>query len=205
MFAAATDEAAWIKTQFPRDYVGYALECGAWDGQQGSHTIQLEHAGWAVLCVEPNPNCEPALEAWRSLYRMCAASDHEGTETLHIHLDGEAGYTSLKPQTDHPIWHPERNARWKTVQVPVRTLTSLLNEVKFPQLDLAVIDTEGTELDVLKGLDFERFAPKVVVVEAWDLDNPPRHYLEEKGYEHQGRLGVNDLYVHASHPRAPYA
>lgn len=187
-------EKIWVRDQFPRDFVGYGVECGAWDGQQGSVTLELEFAGWTILCVEPNPECEAGLKQWRNRYVMAAASDHDSeAETLHVHTPGPGGYTSLRP-TYHPVWHPNPDAKWDTVQVKVRTLNRLLAEAGFPRLDLAVIDTEGTELDVLKGLDFAIFRPKAMVVESWDEDTEMRRYVISKGYRFIGRSSVNDCF-----------
>lgn len=197
---AATEENLWIESQFPRDFRGHAVECGAWDGQEGSHTLALEHAGWTVLCVEPNPDCETPLKIWRDKYVMCAASDHDAEkELLHIHARAGAasGFTSLHPVIDNPKCRPEDGALWQMVNVRVRTLRRLLVEAEFPKLDVAVIDTEGTELDVLKGLDLVVFRPKVLVVESWDEDSETARYVIAHGYRHVGRLTVNDLFVDA--------
>jgi hypothetical protein len=67
-----TPEEAWIRAQFPPDFQGHAVECGAWDGVDGYHTLSLEQEGWKVLCVEPNPACETSLRLNRQTYKMCA-------------------------------------------------------------------------------------------------------------------------------------
>jgi hypothetical protein len=55
------------------------------------------------------------------------------------------------------------------VQVPTRTLTSILDEVSAPEIDLLSLDVEGFEPDVLRGLDLERHAPRFVVVEVHEV------------------------------------
>ena len=53
-------------------------------------------------------------------------------------------------------------------EVPARTLSSLLDEARATQVDLMSLDVEGYEAQVLRGLDFERHAPRFLIVEALD-------------------------------------
>jgi hypothetical protein len=57
------------------------------------------------------------------------------------------------------------------------------------------VDTEGTELDVLRGLDFDEFCPGVIVSENnWD-ENDVRQFLDTKDYRFWKRIEVNDFFV----------
>jgi hypothetical protein len=49
---------------------------------------------------------------------------------------------------------------------PVRTLASLCAEAGLDRIDFLKIDVEGAEADVIAGVDFERWRPRVMVVEA---------------------------------------
>jgi hypothetical protein len=51
---------------------------------------------------------------------------------------------------------------------PARTLTSILDEVHAPEVDLLSLDIEGYEAQALAGLDLERHAPRFVLVEMRD-------------------------------------
>jgi FkbM family methyltransferase len=52
------------------------------------------------------------------------------------------------------------------VQVPARTLTMVLDEVRPAQeIDLLSLDVEGMEAEVLRGLDLTRYAPRSICVE----------------------------------------
>ena len=47
----------------------------------------------------------------------------------------------------------------------------------------AVVDTEGWELEVMKGFDLIRFNPKVVCLENFQGKISYRQYMKAKGYE----------------------
>ena len=196
MSFAQAQEDAWILGQFPKDYVGYAAEIGAFDGLNGSITMMLEHAGWTVLCVEPNPKCEPSLKEYRNLYRICAAGT-EDLEDQEFSLCDQswATYSCLGKATGGPGWTPDPAWTFSTLKVPVRKLDTLLLEAKFPRLDALSVDTEGTELDVLKGLSWDIWKPKAVVVESWDDTSPVVQFMESKGYQRISRRCVNDLFL----------
>ena len=74
-------------------------------------------------------------------------------------------------------------------------LDDCLTRAGFPELHALSIDTEGTELDVLKGLDLAKWRPKAMVVECWDAVNPIVDYLKAFGYERVQRRVVNDFYL----------
>jgi hypothetical protein len=53
-------------------------------------------------------------------------------------------------------------------RVPARTLSSLLDEVGAPEVDLLSLDVEGYEPQALRGLDLDRHAPRYILVEIRD-------------------------------------
>ena len=80
--------------------------------------------------------------------------------------------------------------------VKVRSLNSLLQEINFPKnIDFISVDTENTELDVLKGIDLNVYNVKLFVVE--NNFNEPfcEEYLRQYGYKKIHRIAVNDFYM----------
>jgi FkbM family methyltransferase len=72
--------------------------------------------------------------------------------------------------------HAQRGAatageRSYEVEVPARTLTSVIEEAGSGGIDLMVLDVEGGELEVLRGLDLDRFAPRLLVVEMLEMSS----------------------------------
>jgi hypothetical protein len=113
-------------------------------------------------------------------------------------VNNTCAYSSL---LRHPgVIEAEPGLLWKDITVRVRTLDSLLAEWNPPRLDVLSVDTEGTELDVLKGIDLNRWAPKVIIAELWDEthgvhDDPITPYLKERGYRLLERVGENNRYL----------
>lgn len=188
-------EDVWLLGQYPKGYQGWACEVGAFDGQTHSQTLLLEEHGWTCLCIEPNPNMVKKLRKRRPFVLAYACgSESQDDADFFIHEDNQEAHSALKPVVDHPIWHPKEGARFFKVPVSVRTLDSCLAEARFTRLDVLCIDTEGHELEVLRGTDLTRWDPKFIVAESWDKDTPITPYLMERGYHRVRRSGVNNIY-----------
>ena len=189
----------WILDQFPTEYRGYGIDVGASDGVSINTTYALEKShNWMVLSVEPNPFFHPMLKAERTWVETCALSrEPKESATLHVHVENPEAFTSLRPQV-RPDMHPVKEMTWMQVKVAVKTVDQLLEKWQFPRLDLLSIDTEGTELDILKGCDLERWKPRVIVTECWDPVGPIDLYLEALGYKKTARNVHNDIFVLAS-------
>ena len=87
------------------------------------------------------------------------------------------------------------------IEVPVRTLASVLDEYAPSEIDFLKIDVEGWERQVISGGDWKRHRPKVVVVEATTPNTTTPSHAEWAGeLVDQGYLeclfdGLNRFYV----------
>src|SRR5690606_27135520 len=90
---------------------------------------------------------------------------------------------------------------YTTVRKPMRPLEALCAEAGLTSIDFLKIDVEGAEADVLAGMDFARWRPSVVVVEAvtpgsmaeaWGAWEPD---LLAAGYRFGFGDGLNRFYV----------
>jgi len=76
-----------------------------------------------------------------------------------------------------------------------RTLTSLLDEVNAPlSFNLLSLDVEGNEHAVLRGLDFNRYRPRWILVEVRQADFLVSRLLESNGYFQYKKLSENARY-----------
>lgn len=176
---------------------GFYVDVGASHPTECSNTWQLYHRGWSGLLVEPLPQCWYRLLRDRPRDRLApfAAWDSDGYARLRV-----AGTVS----SVRPDWGIEEQG---TLVVETRRLSTILDaapEVR-DKCSLLSIDCEGAEAQVLRGVDWGRFRPRVVVVEYREYDaagdgvdatDRLEPALVAAGYEprHQNRL--NRVYVH---------
>ena len=63
-------------------------------------------------------------------------------------------------------WKKIINKDYTTVKVKQEKLTTLLKKYNCPKnFDLLNIDVEGHEMEVMKGLDFRVYKPKIILIE----------------------------------------
>ena len=65
------------------------------------------------------------------------------------------------------MFKEQNSINTEIIKVKVDTLNNILSEYKPKDIDIdfLTIDVEGLELVILKSIDFERFAPKMILVE----------------------------------------
>ena len=154
------------------DRPGVFFEAGAHDGFSLSNTYYLERwCGWGGILVEAAPELHVKATVRRPTAHIeqCALvrTDHEGPAVLHF---GDLTST-LRDDPEH-LWHGLRNSgrTGYSVEVPTRTIASVIDDSGFVEIDLMVLDIEGTELDALAGADFDRHPTGLLVVEIHDMD-----------------------------------
>jgi FkbM family methyltransferase len=193
-------EDLFIKSLFPEDYIGVCIEVGAYDGVTLSNTFYLEQYGWKCLCIEPIESSFNKCKQIRKECVNCCISDSDKEDKLfHIFtLDGDnmCAISSLEPDERLIESHKHLIRDRTTSMVKVRSLNSLLEELQYPlKIDFISIDTENTELDVLKGIDLMKYDVKLLLIEN-NYDEPMcEDYLKQYGYKKIYRIAVNDLYM----------
>lgn len=176
-----------------------ALDVGAW---YGPWTVALARRFGSVIAVEPNPSVAErlagALPANARLERW-AASDHDGTATLHApsavgaegvgslrppdHTTGDGTPTGTTPTGTRPTGTTPTGTTptgttptgLTTIEVPTRTIDSL----GLDELDFVKLDVEGHELEALRGaVDTIGRCRPVVLVELEERLAPVRPVLD---------------------------
>jgi len=193
-------EDLYIRSLFPEDYIGVCIEVGAYDGVTLSNTLYLEQNGWKCLCIEPIESAFNKCKQIRKECVNCCISDSDKEDQLfHIFtLDGDnmCAISSLEPDERLIESHKHLIKNRTTSMVKVRSLNSLLEELQYPlKIDFISIDTENTELDVLKGIDLMKYDVKLLLIENNYNEPMFEDYLKQYGYKKIYRIAVNDLYM----------
>lgn len=194
----------WIADCFREGYQGFGIDVGASDGISVNTTWALEKEfRWTIVSVEANPRFLPALRQMRTFVESCACSDHIGEAVFYINDENPEAFSSLvKPDMKRvvpkvgPEFEDSRpGKKWSKEVVRVSTVDVIMDKWQLPKLDILTIDTEGTELDVLKGCSLERWKPEVIVVEVWESESPIFDYLHRRQYVQKLKQGHNYMWV----------
>ena len=199
MFYGQHREDEFLNTLFPEDYTGVCIEVGAADGISGSNTYFFENKGWRALCIEPiQASYEHCQSCRKECVNCCISNEDSEEKDFHIFCIGNnlSAISGLIPDERLIESHSHLLTDRTSCKVKVRSLTSLLDELNYPTtIDFISIDTENTELDVLKGIDFDKYDIKAMVIE--NNFNEPfcEDFLKLHCYRKIHRIAVNDFFV----------
>ena len=195
--------AEYVIPLFDKDYKGVCIDVGAYHSKWLSNSYPFEELGWTVWCIEPNPHCKEYLQDRPNFSNYAIGNRNENNVDFYIYkmghgLNGEAGATGL-------IYNEQFDKGFgvmTTTKVDVRTLDWFLENVaKVEQVDYLAIDTEGTELDVLAGIDLARWNVKVIALENFNDSASPKYndialYLRNFGYKRVAeQIVFNEIYL----------
>lgn len=173
------------------DYKGVCIDVGAYHSRWLSNSYLLEKGGWCVYCIEPNPYCWENLKERLHVYQYVIGPENKDNVDFYIFSgghgpDGMAGFTGVKPHKGIPR---------EDIKVNMRTLDWFIEtNLYVPWVDFLSIDVEGSEMDVLKSIDLDRWEVGVICVENVS-ENPNRdEYLVPRGYTKTKRFVFNDIY-----------
>jgi FkbM family methyltransferase len=181
---------------------GVFIEIGAHDGVSFSNTYYFERMlGWTGICIEPNPDRFEQLKVNRKAICLNACvSDFNGSADF-IKITGAPEMLSGLKNAYDPR-HLDRidlelsmnGGSKEIIQVDVLTLQSIVNKYQIKKIDFLSVDTEGSELFILKSIDLSAVDIEVIIVEN-NYDDPKIHlYLLENGYILLTRLDGDSMY-----------
>lgn len=179
---------------------GTYVDVGANIPDSSSNTYLFYQQGWRGVCIEPIAELYQALCEQRSQDRHLnlAVSDHDGMAVFY-ECKEEHDLSTLSAQIAEGL----RRSGYTVLpyEIPVRTLRSLAAEYEIEPPDLLSIDVEGHEKEVLSGMPFDLWHPKVIIVEATvprtliPSESSWEPILLRHGYKLQTMVYVNRIYV----------
>jgi FkbM family methyltransferase len=200
-------------SQFYEDYIlsyvfqdvakGTYVDVGAYDPDSGSVTKYFYLKGWRGVNVEPNPDHLAELQRRRTEDANLGVgiSDAADTLTFYKFETRASGLSTFDPDTAER--HKKAGFSYETLTIPVVTLTEALGrtEIVTGGFDFLNVDVEGFERKVLAGLDFTKYPPKVIMLEATAplTEEPTQQKWEDllfsHGYSFAMDDGLNRYYV----------
>ena len=156
---------------------GTFIEVGAFDGISSSNTKLLEELyDWTGILIEPSEKMFKSLYKNRPKARcfQCALGTFQENEAYaYGDFDGHlmSSFTNRR----------QKPANQKML---IRSLQSILDECEVHHINFFSLDTEGYELNILKGIDFNKTTFDYLLIEIYKHQyNDIVDFLQEKGYE----------------------
>ena len=179
---------------------GFYVDVGCHHPRRGSNTFGFYKAGWRGILIDMEEDKVRVAQMARKRDVVVQSAISDRAETLNIYSPGEfSTNATIDPSAaaHHPDYH-------RLSAVTTETLTEVLDRCDCPEtFEFLIIDCEGNDFRVLKGLSLVKYEPKVICIEIWeskagldDLVASDIHtYLSRHGYELRSWAIFSAIYV----------
>jgi hypothetical protein len=162
---------ALVNNIFKNNDKGFYVDIGCGHPVKNNNTYLLNKKGWHGINIDLDKENINLFDIYRPSDQniSTAISDKIGEEDLFFYHSKSAINTINKKTADY------QKAKVSSIKkIKTNTLNNVLNNSKYNNLeiDFLSIDIEGTEFLALKNFDFNKYNPKVIVVEHLDLSLP---------------------------------
>ena len=198
---------------------GFYVELGANNGVNQSNTFKLQKIYmWKGILIEPNPTLAQECVINRSFAKSpqveCAACVPFEFKDRFVEIV-DFGLMSVAKNLDidaHAIQSFHQSAKnYGTNRKSfiygaiAKTLNDILLAHKAPSnIDFLSLDVEGNEESVLRGINFDQFRFKFILVEVYKNNTKVVNYLERHGYIFFKIINQNDQYSDTLFSKSPF-
>lgn len=176
---------------------GFYVDVGCHEPRFISNTFLLYRRGWRGICVDASAKLIGRHRTIRPRDQAVQALVSDGEKEMDFVEFLNGGLSSADGGHIGRNLAAGMQETWRG-KMTSRTLTNILDQCQAPfAFDLLSVDAEGFDLAVLRSLDFGKYRPRVIVVEADDFDpgqpriHPIYAFLTAKGYQFKGSLLTN--------------
>lgn len=193
----------YIRNKFFSDYskLGTIVEVGAATPDFISMSRHFKLNNWKTIVVEPNPHfVELHKKLNNEIYPYaCSFENKDDVDFTLVHISNgqitnhsfSSFYIKEEYITKNNNWP---NSLPKTIiKVKQRTLDFILQEANVYEIDLLVVDVEGWEIEVMKGLTITK--PKIIILENIFNNIEYIKYMDSIGYTFLEHCHNDDIYV----------
>lgn len=203
-FFSQQDEDKYIIQYLLKEKIedGTYLEIGACDGVLYSNTKTLEdYFSFKGILIEPQRHFYNNLIKNRSIknneFYNCAVTNSDEKEITFIGNNDKAGVVdSINTNIN--------KYDWKSYKVENKKMKDILENSNFKYIDFMIIDVEGSELLLLKSIDFT-FPIFCIIIEAHSNEQEKNkifgEYLKENGFTFKERQRGNEVWLNHNYFR----
>lgn len=212
VFLTRTSQRYW--SQYGEDIVldrvlnlkqpGFFVDVGCYHPVKYNNTYKLYRRGWRGVNIDLDRIKIQAFNLRRpsDINVVAAVSDEERTVPLY-----STGFYTLTQTIDDKTMQKSKRGGQSVEQreVHTTTLSRILDDTPFwnRKIDVLSVDVEGHELPVLKSLDFERYLPKVIIVESHAraleeiLNSELYQFIQRRGFTLFNWTGPSLLFIYS--------
>jgi len=180
--------------------LGFYVDVGAFDPSQRSNTKRFYLKGWSGINIEPNPDKIAKFNSLRprDINLSIGIADKEGMMAAYRFKDSTS-YTLSKDFVAEKT--RQGFGLEQELNVKVNTLEEVFDEHLGGRcIDFVSIDAEGYDLAVLRSNNWEKYRPRLVCIESFNIQDrgygkKQEAFLIKRGYRKVYDNGLNSFYV----------
>lgn len=180
---------------FERSNKGFFLDIGANNPVILNNTYLFELNGWTGMAFEPIISL---AEKWKETRKTKCYNVAVGD------WEGQVKFTEKDNKYFSCVSENLDDKNGINYMVPQIRLTDFLNRHGIKNIDVAFIDVESYEMNVLAGIDFAQTNITCICIESsWGSSIRPRmdirNFLISRGYRLVARLTIDDVFIKQSY------
>jgi FkbM family methyltransferase len=151
---------------------GFFVDVGAHHPMRFSNTYMLYKMGWRGINLDATPGSMVLFNKLRKEDTNIEAGVSDKNEILNFYTFNEPALNTFNEEKANQIIKDSPYNLIQKHEIKTTTLSDILSKhIKIGvQIDFFTIDVEGYDLKVLKSNDWNKFKPKVIVVESNFID-----------------------------------
>lgn len=179
---------------------GFFVEVGCIDGLRFSNTLTFEQRGWKGICIEAHNDYIESLRRNRpgSIVVHCAAGEKDEA-CVTFYANARGSLSSLDRSREQHFRESYGEFFHGYVEQPVAKsrLDTLFACHGVTQIDILSLDIEGYEVEAMRGLDLDRYRPRIMVIEVDSTDQEAAldAMILSHAYHKSVRVGPNIFYI----------
>lgn len=164
---------------------GFYVDVGAYHPYRFSHTLLLHRMGWSGINIDVGPEIIESFRAARPGDVSVCAAISDGAKRVRYYRFPSGTTNQLFPEDSEPVRSVLGETPIGSDPIVTQTLTEVLTQhAGGRDFDLLRVGCSGNGLNILRGLDWDRWHPMVLSIES---SNPAERrqvveFLRTKGY-----------------------
>ncbi|MBC97399.1 MAG: SAM-dependent methyltransferase [Halobacteriovoraceae bacterium] len=202
-----------IYSEFGEDFVaavllgfkknGTYVDIGAFRPKELSVTYYFyRKLGWSGITIEPNPAAKERFLTQRPKDKFIDQGVGETEDSLTYYEFQDPTLNSFS----HEVFENNKDTFISKKEIKVSPLRNILNENldTNAEIDLMNIDVEGLDKEVLRSHDWDKFPPKVLIIEdhEFDPEEPLKseivQFIKSKGYKLKANCLISLVFLKES-------
>ncbi len=179
------------------------IDIGAYCPILYSNTFFFYERGSKGVCVEPDPTLYKKIKKTRTRDVVINAGiGIDNIEQADFYIFQTTGWNTFSKE-EAEYRKSKGQPYEKIIKMPLININDIFAKYFTSQVDLISIDVEGLDFDIIKSLDYNKYAPKVIILETIRFGQSEKaekqqnmiDYVVSKGYMIYADTYVNTIFL----------